>query len=102
MNASSATVAINTPFKNPAPRADTQKEGRLRQACADFEAIILEKFLKMARDSAPKDGLLDGGFAEDMYRSLHDQELAQKLATGRGMGFGEMLYQQIGQQHPVR
>ena len=95
-----ATSAITgSGFKNSTPMTDTQKEDRLRQACADFEAIILEKFLSMARQSAPKEGLLGGGFAEEMYRSLHDQELAQQMAAGRGMGFGEQLYRQIGEQH---
>lgn len=97
MNAIAPATGIE--FKNPEQLADKQRDRQLRQACADFESIILEKFLKMARENAPEDGLLDGGFAEDMYRSLHDQELAQQLAAGPGMGFGEMLYQQINRQH---
>lgn len=93
---------INDGFKTPALSADMERDGRLRKACADFEAIILEKFLSMARESAPEDGLLSGGHAEKMYRSLHDQELAQQMAAGRGMGFGDLLYRQINQQHYSR
>lgn len=89
-------------FKPQAPVADKQGNPQLRQACADFEAIILQKFLSMARQAGPQSDLLDGGHAEEMYRSLHDQELAQHLASGKGMGFGEMLYQQINQQHYSR
>ncbi|MFU8818533.1 MAG: rod-binding protein [Desulfurivibrio sp.] len=96
-------TAISSPeFKQTVPTTDTERDGRLRQACADFEAIILEKFLRMARESAPKDGLLSGGHAEQMYRSLHDQELAQQMAAGQGMGFGDVLYRQISQQHYSR
>lgn len=89
-------------FKNTQGVADTNKDGRLRQACADFEAIIVQKFLSMARESIPEGGLMDGGYAEDMYRSMHDQQLAQELASGRGMGFGELLYRQISEQHYSR
>ncbi|MFH7320866.1 rod-binding protein [Desulfurivibrio sp. D14AmB] len=96
------TAMTNAGFKNSAGAADTERDPRLRQACADFEAIMLEKFLRMARESAPKEGLLSGGHAEQMYRSLHDQELAQQMAAGEGMGFGEMLYRQITQQHYSR
>jgi len=96
------TTMTNAGFKNSASAADTKEDPRLRQACADFEAIMLEKFLRMARESAPQEGLLSGGHAEQMYRSLHDQELAQQMAAGEGMGFGEMLYRQITQQHYSR
>lgn len=80
--------------------ADMNKNGKLRKACAEFEAIILQKFLTMARESVPKSGLIDGGFAEDMYRSMHDKELAGQMSQGSGMGFGEMLYRQITAQYP--
>lgn len=93
------SAPINNGFKPSPVPADTNKDGQLRQACADFEAIILQKFLSMARESVPKSGLLDGGHAEDMYRSMHDQEMAQQLAAGRGMGFGDQLYRQISREH---
>ncbi len=80
--------------------ADMNKNGKLRKACAEFESIILEKFLTMARESVPKSGLLDGGFAEDMFRSMHDQEMSRQMSREAGMGFGEMLYRQISAQYP--
>ncbi|MDF1615415.1 rod-binding protein [Desulfurivibrio dismutans] len=89
-------------FKHQAPVADKKENSQLRQACADFEAIILQKFLSMSRQAGPQSDLLDGGHAEEMYRSLYDQEMAQHLAAGKGMGFGEMLYRQINQQHYSR
>ncbi|TBV79166.1 MAG: hypothetical protein EYX74_07385 [Desulfobulbaceae bacterium] len=93
---------ISNAFKGSRSTADTGKDERLRQATADFEAIIINKLLKMVRDGAPKDGLIPSSFAQDMYRSMQDQELAQQLAAGRGIGFGEKLYQQITQQQTNR
>lgn len=90
------------PLKKTDLAADTLKEKTLRQACADFEAIILEKMLRFGRESAPESGLLGDSFAEDMYRSMHDHELARKMAQGNGMGFGELLYRQIRTQHPIK
>ncbi|MEW6594407.1 MAG: rod-binding protein [Thermodesulfobacteriota bacterium] len=87
--------------KNTTP-ADTLKEKKLRQACADFEAIILEKNLRLGRESVPGGGILGGGFAEEMYRSMYDHELAKKMSQGKGMGFGETLYRQIRNQHPIK
>ncbi|ADH87012.1 rod-binding protein [Desulfurivibrio alkaliphilus] len=87
------------PFKPATATSDKEGNPQLRQACAEFEAIILQKFLSMARQTGPQSDLLGGGHAEEMYQSLHDQELARHLASGKGMGFGEMLYRQINQQH---
>lgn len=81
--------------------ADTLKERKLRQACADFEAIILAKSLSLGRESVPEGGIIGGGFADEMYRSMYENELAKKMSQGNGMGFGEMLYRQIKTQHPI-
>lgn len=75
--------------------ADTNKEHKLREACAGFEALMLKQMLSLARKSIPKSGLWDGGHAEEIYQSMHDDLLTQRLAAGEGMGFGELLYRQL-------
>jgi peptidoglycan hydrolase FlgJ len=82
-------------LKSSAPSADTGKERRLREACAGFEAIMLQQILALARRSVPEGGLLDGGYGEEMFRSMHDDQLARKMAGSGGLGFGEMLYRQL-------
>lgn len=96
-------ISVNQPtmLKENGLAADTLKEKKLRQACADFEAIILAKSLSLGRESVPEGGIVGGGFAEEMYRSMYDNELAKKMSQGKGMGFGEMLYHQIKNQHPI-
>ena len=88
-------------LKESTSSADILKEKKLRQACADFEAIILEKMLSTARKSIPKAGLIDGGFAEETYQSMYDFELSKKMAQGKGTGMGELLYKQISRQLTV-
>ncbi len=79
--------------------ADTIKEEKLRQACAEFEAILLQQMLKVMRNSVTKSELFDGGFQEEICQSMQDQEIAKQMAIGRGMGIGEYLYRQISGQH---
>lgn len=79
--------------------ADTLKEKKLREACAGFEALMLKQILTLARQSVPKSGLLDGGYGEEMFQSIHDDQIAQKMAGSKGLGFGEMLYRQLSQAH---
>lgn len=77
--------------------ADTLKEKKLREACAGFEALMLKQILTLARQSIPKSGLLDGGYGEEMFQSIHDDQMTQKMAAGKGLGFGDMLYRQLSQ-----
>jgi len=84
-----------TGLKASAPPADTGKERKLREACAGFEAIMLKQILTLARQSTPQSGLLDGGYGEEIFRSMHDDQLAGKMAGSGGLGFGEMLYRQL-------
>ncbi|HCC54032.1 MAG TPA: flagellar biosynthesis protein FlgJ [Desulfobulbaceae bacterium] len=86
-------------LKGNSSSADTLKKGKLREACAGFEALMLKQILTSARQSIPKSGLLDGGYGEEMFQSIHDDQLTQKMAQSKGLGFGDMLYRQLSQAH---
>ena len=83
------------PLKKIGQTADTTKEAELKKACKNFEAIILQQMLTAMRKSVPKDGLLNGGYAQDMYQSMYDENLAQEMASGRGIGLADALYHQL-------
>lgn len=86
-------------LKKTTATTDTEKERGLRKACHDFEAIILKQMLDAMRKSIPKSGLLDGdGYADKMYQSMRDDEMAKEMARGKGMGLGEVLYKQLSGQ----
>jgi peptidoglycan hydrolase FlgJ len=84
-------------LKGTAPSADTLKERKLREACAGFEALMLKQILALGRQSVQKSGLLDGGYGEEMFQSIHDDQIAQNMAGSRSLGFGDMLYRQLSQ-----
>ena len=83
------------PLKKIGLTADTTKETELKKACQNFEAIILQQMLTAMRKSVPKDGLLDSGYAQDMYQSMYDEGLAKEMANGRGIGLADTLYHQL-------
>lgn len=93
-------ISLSTPvnLKKAPIVADTAKEKKLRKACSDFEAIMLKQMLSAMRQSIPKDGLTDGGYAGEIYQSMADEEMAKSMAKGKGMGLGEMLYRQVSGQ----
>ena len=71
---------------------------KLRQACSDFEALLLNKLVSSMRESLPEGGLFEKSFGEKMFQSMHDEELSRQMASGRGTGMGELLYQKINRQ----
>lgn len=71
------------------------KEEKLKKACAEFESIFINNLLKTMRASIPKSTFLHGGLDEDIYTSMFDQEVARKMASGRGIGIGEQIYKQF-------
>ena len=86
-------------LKGNSNSADTVKEKKLREACAGFEALMIKQILTLGHKSVPKSGLLDGGYGEEMFQSIQDDQIAQKMAGSKGLGFGEMLYRQLSQAH---
>lgn len=83
------------PFKKIDQTADTPKEGKLKEACQNFEAIIIQQMLTAMRKTVPKDGLFASGYAEDMYQSMYDEGLSKEIASGKGLGLADILYQQL-------
>ena len=73
-------------------------EGKLKNACEDFESIFISQMLKEMRESIPKSGLLDGGSDQDAYLSLFDEAFSKSMAQGGGIGLGKILYQNVMKQ----
>ncbi len=72
------------------------EDAKLREAAKGFESIFITKLWQQMRATVPKDGYLHSK-EEDMYLSMFDQEMANKLADAGGIGLGQMLYEQLSQ-----
>lgn len=75
---------------SPAP----DKDKKLREACKGFESIFINKLWQEMRNTVPKDGYLHSK-QEEMYLSMFDQEMSNKMAESGGIGLGDMLYNQL-------
>ncbi len=66
----------------------------LKVLSQQFESVLVNQLLTVMRTTVPKSDLL-GGHATDMFTSMLDQELADKISKTGGMGIGDMLFQQL-------
>ncbi|MDD2319088.1 MAG: rod-binding protein [Geobacteraceae bacterium] len=71
------------------------QKAAIKKVSQDFEALFVGMMLKSMRSTVGKETLTGGGHGEEVYRSLLDQEYAQAVAAGGGLGLGSMLEEQL-------
>ena len=70
---------------------------KLKEACRDFEAIFIKQMLNAMKGTISKSGLMDGGFAEEIYDDMLYDEYAKKISSHAGLGIADSLYRQLTQ-----
>lgn len=67
----------------------------IKKAAEDFEAIFMELMLKSMRDTVPKEGVMSGGNAEEVYRGMLDSEYSKVMAEQQSTGLAETITRQL-------
>ena len=70
------------------------KTQELHQACRDFESLFVQQLLKEMRKTVPRDGLMNGGQAEQMYSEMLDGEMARQISNQGGIGLAPIIFAQ--------
>ncbi len=79
---------------NELPESKKQELTKLKEACSEFESIFMHQMLKEMRKTAnPKNSLVYGGQAEEIFSDMLDQERAK----GMKIGLGDMMFRQLSQ-----
>ena len=72
-----------------------QQEKQLKSVCTQFESLFIEMLMRQMRDSVPKSGFLDGGNAEQLFKGMQDEQLAQEISRRGAFKVGDILFQQM-------
>jgi peptidoglycan hydrolase FlgJ len=76
--------------------APVDRGSKLFEQCREFESIFTKMMLKEMRKSVDKsDSLLNGGWAEDIYQDMLDDEYSKTIAKNAGFGLADQLYRQL-------
>lgn len=68
----------------------------LKKAVSEFTSILLQQMFKAMRQTIPGDGLLNGGFAEEVFTDMYDQEISRQGAKNQQFKkLNQMLLQQL-------
>jgi Rod binding domain-containing protein len=89
----------NLTLSNPTP-GNPEDNDKLRTAFQDFTAgTVFKQMLKSLRKLHAEPAYFHGGQAEETFRNLLDERVAEDLATSHGRAISEPLFQAF--QHRV-
>ncbi|OGH99425.1 MAG: hypothetical protein A2104_02380 [Candidatus Melainabacteria bacterium GWF2_32_7] len=73
------------------------REESLRKTASDFEAVFIKQFLETMDSTVRKSELFHGGQAENIFKSMLNDEVAKNIASNPTTSFGlaEQIYQQM-------
>ncbi len=80
-------------------RAEARSESpqALRKTAQQFEGLMLQQMLKSMRAASLGEDVL-GGEQTQFYQEMFDQQLAQHLSAGKGLGIADLLVRQLQQR----
>ena len=73
-------------------KAGEDPAANIRPVARQVEGMFVQMMLKSMRDALPKDGL---------FSSMYDQQIAQQMTAGKGLGLAEMMVKQMTPEQPL-
>ncbi len=93
---SAKSNAVQDDFERMLQDAIANKdEKRLKEACKEFEGIMLSMMFKQMRNTIPKSDLIPSDAGRDIFESMLDEALMEEASKGRGIGLADVLYKQL-------
>lgn len=68
----------------------------IREAARTFESLFINEIMKNMRKTLPQDGLLNQGFANNVFNSMLDQEYSQIASKSGQLGLADVIARQLG------
>lgn len=83
-------------------KAGQDPAANIRPVARQVEGMFVQMMLKSMREALPKDGVFSSDSTR-LYTSMYDQQIAQQMTAGKGLGLAEMMVKQMtqGQVQPA-
>jgi flagellar protein FlgJ len=75
-------------------QAKESPDKAIKGAAQQFEQVFLNMMLKSMREATPQEGMFDNDQTK-MFTGMLDQQLAQSMSTGRGVGLADIMVRQL-------
>lgn len=90
--------ASTLPAPSPAMAAELPEatQHKLRQQATDFESVFLNTLFKEMFSSVKTDqSAMGGGFAEETWRGIQAERMADAVAADGGLGIADAIYSDL-------
>ena len=81
-------------------KAGEDPAANIRPVARQVEGMFVQMMLKSMRDALPKDGLFSSEHTR-LYTSMYDQQIAQQMTAGKGLGLAERMVKQMTPEQPL-
>lgn len=78
-------------------KAGQDPQANLRPVARQVEGMFVQMMLKSMRETLPKDGMFSSDQTR-LYTSMYDQQIAQQMTAGKGLGLAEEMVKQLSAQ----
>ncbi|HMB00458.1 MAG TPA: rod-binding protein [Spirochaetota bacterium] len=65
---------------------------QLRRVAQEMESLMIKMMFKQMKKNVNKEGLLHGGFAEEIFDDFLTDEYAKQAARSQSLGIAEIIY----------
>ncbi|MCS2147857.1 flagellar assembly peptidoglycan hydrolase FlgJ [Scandinavium manionii] len=74
--------------------AGKDPQANVKPVARQVEGMFVQMMLKSMRDALPKDGLFSSDQSR-LYTSMYDQQIAQQMTAGKGLGLADEMVKQM-------
>ncbi|WP_321391705.1 rod-binding protein [Emcibacter sp.] len=89
------TLPSKTTIRQPVEAPKTAAQKAARATAEEFEAVFLADILKNMSVGLDTDGPFGGGHAEEMYKGLLNEQIANSISRNGGIGLSDAVYREI-------
>jgi len=75
-------------------KAGKDPAGNIRPVARQVEGMFVQMMLKSMREALPKDGIFSSDSTR-LYTSMYDQQIAQQMTSGKGLGLADVIVTQM-------
>ena len=75
-------------------KAGKDPTGNIRPVARQVEGMFVQMMLKSMREALPKDGIFSSDSTR-LYTSMYDQQIAQQMTSGKGLGLADVIVKQM-------
>lgn len=68
---------------------------RAEESATEFESLLVQQMIQSMWKAVPKNGLLSGGYEEEMYQDMLQKEVATHIAKHQSIGVKDVVLNEM-------